>query len=82
MNIQEIAQLPELLTPAQAAELLQVNRGTLAAMREANPALAIRLPGMKHFRFVKARLLTVSGIDVSPAARYSAPGIQSDRKAP
>lgn len=49
--------IPEFMTPGQAMQLLRVRSPkTLRKLRQAHPDLAIRLPGMKHWRYVQSRV--------------------------
>jgi hypothetical protein len=57
--------LPLLLSPGQAARVIQCNRETLRILREQNPTIAVRLKGMKHPRYLKFKLAEIAGIDVS-----------------
>lgn len=62
MNKTEIDSLPELLTPGQAQTMLGVEERTLTKIRRACPDVARKIPGMAQWRYVKARLLQVSGL--------------------
>ncbi len=66
MNEDEIAQLPEVLTPSQAQRLLHVGKDALGKVRKACPEVALRLPGMTHWRYSKSKLLSVARRGAAP----------------
>lgn len=49
---------PELLRPSEAMVFLGIRHpDTLRKLRRAHPEIAVRLMGMKHHRYVRARLV-------------------------
>lgn len=52
---------PEFMTPGQAQEALGIKSPkTLRKLRKAKPELAIMLPGMGQWRYVKSRILALT----------------------
>lgn len=62
MNNDEIAKLPELLKPAEAARLLRCTVEQLAKLREARPEVAVQVPGFTHRRYRKSVVLEAAGL--------------------
>jgi len=49
-----------LLTPGQTCRLLACDRKQLAKIRRARPDIAIRLPAMRNWRYLSAKLDEIS----------------------
>lgn len=63
MTQKEFDALPLLLKPEQAMEALGCNEDTLRILREGTPGIAIRLPGMKHHRYLKANIALLAKVE-------------------
>lgn len=59
----EFEKLPLLLASRDAAEVLGCDRKFLRQLRLAYPALAVRLKGMKHWRYRKQEVAKVAGLE-------------------
>jgi len=61
---------PELLTRSQAMELLNIRHpDTLARMRRREPSIATVVPGMRQYRYVRARLIALRAVGVVVMAK-------------
>lgn len=58
--------LPEMLTPSAAMELLSCGRKALVKLRRARPDIAVKLPGFTHWRYVRSKLLEAAGLSQKP----------------
>lgn len=55
-----MSQPPELLRPGEAMVLLGIRHpDTLRKLRRANPEIAVNVAGMKHYRYVRTRVLAL-----------------------
>jgi hypothetical protein len=62
MTQDDFDRLPLLLRPAQAREVLGCDRDGLLKVRKAMPELAVKLDGMKEWRYRKVELAKVVGL--------------------
>lgn len=62
MTKDEFDKLPLLLTPAQAREVLGLGGRQLRELRESEELdqVAVKLPGMKHWRYRKQKLAALA----------------------
>lgn len=59
MNKAEFELLPVLLAPRGAREFLGCDERTLQNIRTGNPEIAVKISGMRHFRYNKFELARV-----------------------
>lgn len=62
MTQAEFKDLPMLLTRQRALAVLGCNRETLTCLRQQFPTLALRMPGMRHWRYRKVVVAKIAGI--------------------
>jgi hypothetical protein len=63
---EKMQELPEMLTPSAAMELLSCGRKALVKLRLARPDIAVKLPGFKHWRYIKSKMLDAAGLHRKP----------------